>query len=217
MMPERDRPGALTDPAFAAKVSGRGRKMPGMYSPTVNLTHHFLIAMPGMVDPNFARTLTYLAEHNEQGALGVIVNRPIDMDLASLFERIELPMETEAFARQPVYFGGPVQTDRGFVLHRPAGDWHSTLKVNDEVALTSSRDVLQSIGTTGEPREALVALGYAGWDAGQLEQELADNAWLTVPADLAIVFGLPPEERLAAAMQTLGIDFARLSDSAGHA
>jgi putative transcriptional regulator len=184
---------------------------------TSNLTHHFLIAMPGMTDPNFVRTLTYIAEHNEQGALGIIVNRPIDMTLATLFERVDLPLEADGFAEQPVYFGGPVQTDRGFVLHRPAGEWHSTLKVLDEAGLTSSRDILQAIGTRGEPPEVLVTLGYAGWTAGQLEQEIADNAWLTVPADLAIVFELPPEERLAAAMQKLGVDFANLSEIAGHA
>lgn len=182
-----------------------------------NLTHHFLIAMPSMADPHFARSLTYIAEHNDQGALGVIVNRPIDMTLATLFERIELPLTAEGFAEQPVYFGGPVQTDRGFVLHRPNGDWHSTLRVNDEVGFTSSRDILQVIGTTGEPAEVLVSLGYAGWDAGQLEQELAENAWLTVPADMSIIFDLPPEERLVAAMQKLGVDFAKLSEVAGHA
>ena len=184
---------------------------------TANLTHHFLIAMPNMVDPNFARTLTYIAEHNDKGALGIIVNRPIDMTLGALFERVELPLLADGFAEQPVYFGGPVQTDRGFVLHRPAGEWHSTLRISDELALTSSRDILQSIGTTGEPAEVLISLGYAGWAAGQLEQELADNAWLTVSADMAVIFELPPEERLAAAMQRLGIDFANLSDVAGHA
>lgn len=184
---------------------------------TADLTNHFLIAMPAMADPNFTRTLTYIAEHNEQGALGIIVNRPIDMTLGSLFERVELPLEHPEIAAQPVYFGGPVQTDRGFVLHRPAGEWHSTLKVNDEVALTSSRDILQAIGQSGVPGDILVSLGYAGWAAGQLEHELAQNAWLTVPADLSIVFSLPPEERLAAAMHSLGVDFANLSDVAGHA
>jgi putative transcriptional regulator len=185
-----------------------------------NLTHHFLIAMPHMADSGFARTLTYIAEHNEQGALGVIVNRPIDMTLNTLFERIDLPLDGAAqqyFASQPVYFGGPVQTDRGFVLHRPSGEWHSTLKVNAEVGLTSSRDILQAIGDTGEPHDVLVSLGFAAWTAGQLEQELADNAWLTVPADMAIVFGLPPEERLTAAVHKLGIDFVQLSEVAGHA
>lgn len=184
---------------------------------TSSLTHHFLIAMPAMADPNFARTLTYVAEHNEQGALGIIVNRPTDMTVAKLFERVDVPLEAEGFAAQPVYFGGPVQTDRGFVLHRPAGEWHSTLVVNEEIGLTSSRDILQSVGQQGIPAEILITLGYAGWSAGQLEQELVDNAWLTVPADLAILFEIPPEERFAAALQKLGIDFANLSKVAGHA
>ena len=117
----------------------------------------------------------------------------------------------------PVYFGGPVQTDRGFVLHRPLGHWQSTLEVKDEIGLTSSRDILEEMGSTGAPADVLVSLGYAGWSAGQLEWELAQNAWLTVAADPRILFGMPPEERLAAAMQLLGVDFANLSDVAGHA
>jgi putative transcriptional regulator len=116
-----------------------------------------------------------------------------------------------------VYFGGPVQTDRGFVLHRPAGEWQSSLNVSEKIALTSSRDILQSMGSTGEPAEVLVSLGYAGWTAGQLEWELSQNSWLTVEADPGIIFMTPPEERLPAAMQLLGVDFARLSDVAGHA
>lgn len=184
---------------------------------TVSLTHHFLIAMPAMADPNFSRTLTYICEHTREGALGVIVNRPIEMNLATLFERVDIPVETGDLSRRPAYFGGPVQTDRGFVLHRPAGQWQSSLRVGDDLALTSSRDVLMSMGKTGAPADALVFLGYAGWGAGQLEQELAQNAWLTVGADPHIVFDLPPEERLPAAMQLLGIDFSRLSDVAGHA
>ncbi|HQU89050.1 MAG TPA: YqgE/AlgH family protein [Denitromonas sp.] len=191
--------------------------MHGVTNPDMNLTHHFLIAMPSMADTNFARTLTYIAEHNDGGALGVIVNRPIDMSLATLFERVDMPLENDQYAQQPVYFGGPVQTDRGFVLHRPAGDWSATLKVNDEVGLTSSKDILQAMAAESCDLDVLVTLGYAGWDAGQLEQELADNAWLTTPADLSIVFDLPAEERFAAAMQLLGIDFANLSESAGHA
>ena len=188
---------------------------------TVSLANHFLIAMPAMVDPNFARTLTYICEHNAEGAIGIIVNRPMDMNLAGLFDRVSIPFEDEQaearFAGLPVYFGGPVQTDRGFVLHRPAGQWQSSLSVSDSIALTSSRDVLQAMGSTGMPSEVLVSLGYAGWTAGQLEWELSQNAWLTVEADSAIIFTLPPEARLPAAMQLLGIDFANLSDVAGHA
>lgn len=188
-----------------------------MISPTSNLTKHFLIAMPALVDPNFARTVTLIAEHNDQGALGVIVNRPLDMNLAALFDRIDLPIEDAETAGQPVYFGGPVQTDRGFVLHRPAGEWHSSLAIGEDAALTSSKDILQSVGSGGGPDEVLVTLGYAGWSPGQLEQELAQNAWLTVPADLSIVFDIPPEERFAAAMQLIGVDYATLSEVAGHA
>ena len=202
---------------LAATIPGPRLKITPVTTPTINLTDHFLIAMPAMADPNFTRTLTYIAEHNENGAMGIIVNRPTDMRLATLFERIDIPFEQPDFADLPVYFGGPVQSDRGFVLHRPAGDWHSTLRVSDSVALTSSRDVLQSLASEGQPGEVLVALGYSGWSAGQLEHELAQNAWLTVPANLDIVFSQPPEERLAAAMQLLGVDFAKLSDVAGHA
>ncbi len=183
----------------------------------MNLTHHFLIAMPAMDDPNFARTLTYIAEHNEDGALGVIVNRPIDMTLGELFSKVDISLESAELAQRPVYFGGPVQTDRGFVLHRPAGEWHSSLRVNDSVALTSSKDILESLGANGEPADVLISLGYAGWSAGQLEEELKQNAWLTVPADLSIIFDLPPEDRLDAAMKLLGVNFTNLSDVAGHA
>lgn len=187
----------------------------------VSLTHHFLIAMPAMADPNFSRTLTYICEHNAEGALGVIVNRPMDMSVATLFERVNIALEPEragtGFGTGPVYFGGPVQTDRGFVLHRPPGDWQSTLKVGDDIGLTSSRDILQNMSETGEPHEVLITLGYSGWAAGQLEWELSQNAWLTVAASPQIIFDLPPEQRLPAAMKLLGIDFAKLSDVAGHA
>lgn len=184
---------------------------------SVNLTDNFLIAMPAMQDPYFANALVYICEHNADGALGIIVNRPLDLDLAGLFEKIEITLEAAALAHLPVYFGGPVQLDRGFVLHRPAGDWQSSLKVNAEVALTSSRDVLAAVGSLGQPNHLLVTLGYAGWGAGQLEDELAQNAWLTVPASPEILFDLPPDERLPAAMSRLGISFTQLSDVAGHA
>jgi len=187
----------------------------------VSLTHHFLIAMPAMADPNFSRTLTYICEHNAEGALGVIINRPMEMSLATLFERVSIPLEADEavthFGEKPVYFGGPVQTDRGFVLHRPLGEWQSSLKVTGDIALTSSRDILQTMSETGEPHDVLVTLGYSGWSAGQLEWELSQNAWLTVAAEPQIIFGLSPEERLPAAMRLLGIDFANLSDVAGHA
>lgn len=184
---------------------------------SVNLTDHFLIAMPAMDDPYFSRALVYVCEHNDQGALGIVVNKPLDMPLQDLFEKVDIPLDAAGLNNLPVYFGGPVQTDRGFVLHRPVGQWQSTLAVSDEVGLTSSRDILVAMGRQGQPSEVLVTLGYAGWGAGQLESELAQNGWLTVRADPSIVFSLPPEERLAAAMLALGIDFAHLAEDAGHA
>jgi len=184
---------------------------------SINLTHHFLIAMPNMVDPYFARTLTYVCEHNEQGALGIVVNRPIDMTMQALFERLSLTLRHSELADAPVFFGGPVQTDRGFVLHAPAGKWQSTLRVGEAIGLTTSKDVLEAVGRGEGPAKILVTLGYAGWSAGQLEHELSQNAWLTVEAQDAIIFDTPVEERLPAAMELLGIDFARLQDEPGHA
>jgi putative transcriptional regulator len=183
----------------------------------VNLTSHFLIAMPNMVDPYFAKSLTFICEHNEQGALGVVVNRPIDMTLGTLFERLSLPLAEGSLGKEPIYFGGPVQTDRGFVLHQPIGQWQSTLSVRDRVGLTTSKDVLEALGQGGGPSKILVTLGYSGWAAGQLENEIKQNAWLTVEAKDAVIFDMPAEERLPAAMQLLGIDFAKLSEEAGHA
>jgi len=184
---------------------------------SVNLTHHFLIAMPSMADPYFSKTLTYICEHNDQGALGLVVNRPIDMTLKALFERLSLQMRDRKSADAPIYFGGPVQTDRGFVLHAPMGDWQATLRVRDLIGLTTSKDILEAVGRGEGPERMLVTLGYAGWSPGQLEHELSQNAWLTVEARDGIIFDMPSEERLPAAMELLGVDYARLQDSAGHA
>ena len=183
----------------------------------VNLTHHFLIAMPNMVDPHFARTLTFICEHNDKGALGLVVNRPTEMTLQALLEQVSIPFGSEEFKSIPIHFGGPVQVDRGFVLHMPLGQWQSTLAVSPEVGLTTSKDILQALARGEGPRQLLVTLGYAGWAPGQLEQELAQNAWLTVQAKAEVIFELPAEDRLPAAMGLLGIDFASLSEQAGHA
>ena len=183
----------------------------------VNLTNHFLIAMPSMVDPYFSRTLTYICEHNDQGALGVVVNRPIDMTLAALFERLSLETGARGLAETPVYFGGPVQTDRGFVLHMPVGSWSSTLVVHERLGLTTSRDILEAVSRGAGPERIIVTLGYSGWAAGQLEHELKQNAWLTVAAQDAIIFDVAAEERLPAAMEILGVSYATLADEAGHA
>lgn len=189
-------------------------RIPGM---DFNLTNHFLIAMPAMADPFFTRSVIYVCEHNKQGALGVIVNRPIDMRLATLFEKIDIKLDDARIGDLPVYFGGPVQSDRGFVLHRPLGDWMSTLKVSEDVGLSSSRDVLSAVAEKGVPGDIIVALGYAGWEGGQLEKEFADNAWLSIPADPRLLFDVAPENRLGGALDKLGIHFSQISDVAGHA
>ncbi len=183
----------------------------------MNLTDHFLIAMPTLQDPFFSRTLTYLCEHNEQGALGLVINRPIDMTLGALFEQVGVEVKPARLTEEPLLFGGPVQMDRGFVLHRPLGSWQSTVKVHDEVGLTTSKDILVAAARGEGPRQMLVTLGYAGWAPGQLEQEIADNSWLTVQAKPDLIFDLAAEERLPAAMHLLGIDFASLAEDAGHA
>ena len=188
-----------------------------MGSATANFTDHFLIAMPNMADPHFANTLTYVCEHSDEGALGIVVNKPIDMKLAALFEQVDIALPDASLADTPVHFGGPVQVDRGFVLHRPLGKWQSTLAVGDDMGLTTSKDVLEALGRGDGPRDVFVSLGYAGWSAGQLEQEIAQNAWLTVAADPGVLFDTPAAERLPAAMRLLGIDFTRLSDDVGHA
>lgn len=182
-----------------------------------NFTDHFLIAMPNMTDPNFSGTLTYICDHGDQGALGVVVNRPIELSLDKLFEQIGLHLDDERLAHLPVYYGGPVQMERGFVLHRPVGDWNSTLAINDRVGLTTSKDILEASANYAGPEQILVTLGYAGWAPGQLEDEIKQNAWLTVPADPEVIFAMLPEERLPAAMRLLGIDPSMLSEEAGHA
>ena len=183
----------------------------------VNLTHHFLIAMPTMVDTVFSKTLTYICEHNEQGALGLVINRPTDLTLMNLFKQLGIPQTVSEAEAIPVLFGGPVQLDCGFVLHHPIGNWQSTLVVNKEVGLTTSLDILKAIANAEGPDQVLIAMGYAGWAAGQIEHELAQNAWLTVPATADVLFGLPSEERLPAAMQLLGIQDANISNEVGHA
>jgi putative transcriptional regulator len=198
----------------ASTGSGFPPDSPGAFS----LANHFLIAMPGMADPSFSGTVVYLCEHSSHGALGVVINRPTDLTLQTLFERVELQLDSEPRRSQPVLYGGPVHTDRGFVLHNQAdAHYDSTLRVNDELALTMSRDVLEAVAEGDGPPKLLVTLGHAGWGEGQLEYEIGRNAWLTVPADLSVIFDTPPENRFGAAMNLLGFDPAMLSDQAGHA
>ena len=177
----------------------------------VNLTNHFLIAMPSMADDNFSRSLVYVAEHNEEGALGIIVNRPLELSVKELLERVEITPQAEGLDTAPVFFGGPVQTDRGFVLHRPIGGWQSSLQVTAEIALTSSKDILQALAESGEPRDVLITLGYSGWSAGQLEDELKRKAWLTHPASLELVFDAQPEQLWQRILRQKGWQYQLLS------
>lgn len=188
-----------------------------MSSDFPDLTNHFLMAMPTMTDPDFDGTVILIAEHNAEGALGVVINRPMPFDLGSLFEQINLKAPPSGFASQSVFFGGPVQSDRGFVLHRPRGHWKATVPISAELSLTSSRDILESIAERSGPDKVLVSLGYAGWGPGQLESEMQRNAWLSVQADSSLVFDTPIEERLNRAYSLLGVDPALLHGAAGHA
>lgn len=190
-------------------------------SETLNLSNHFLIAMPSMQDPIFGGTVIYLCEHNARGAMGLVINRPSDMTVADLFDRIDLQLEitpnSHPMSQRPVMFGGPVQGDRGFVLHAASNHYSSSLRVSDEVSFTTSRDVLESVAAGEAPERIMLSVGYAGWDAGQLEQELLANGWLTVAADLRVLFDLPIEARFDAAMKLLGFDPLMLASVAGHA
>ena len=181
------------------------------------LSNQFLIAMPGMTDPNFHKTVTFVCEHSDDGALGIIINRPMDLRLSEIFGQLSLESGDQQTSLQPVFRGGPVQQERGFVLHKPGGEWESTLAVSDGIQVTTSRDILHAMAGGKGPEPALVALGYAGWDAGQLEQEMVENSWLSTPADAAIIFETPCEQRLEAAAALMGVDINSLGNYSGHA
>jgi len=181
------------------------------------LTNQFLIAMPAMDDPNFRASVTFICEHSEQGALGIIINRPIDVVLDDVLKQLALKAQDPDTAASPVYLGGPVQTQRGFVIHEPHGQWEATLKVSESVGVTTSRDVLAAVAAGTGPERCFVALGYAGWTAGQLEDELKSNAWLSTPADSRIIFETPVELRWQAAAKLIGVDLTLLSGDTGHA
>ncbi|HQQ69485.1 MAG TPA: YqgE/AlgH family protein [Alicycliphilus sp.] len=200
-------------------------------SAPMNLTHHFLIAMPGMEDASFARSVVYLCEHSERGALGLIINKPTDISLEGLFEKVDLTLGRPDLTHQPVFLGGPVQTERGFVLHDPMrGTAHgaaeddadespyaSTMSIPGGLEMTTSKDVLEALSHGAGPRRVLVTLGYSAWGEGQLESELAENSWLTVDADAAIIFDIPVDQRYDRALGLLGLQAWMLSRDAGHA
>jgi putative transcriptional regulator len=195
--------------------------MPGT---PINLTNQFLIAMPGMGDGTFAGTVVYLCEHTEKGALGLVINKPINIKLKNLFEKVELTLDREDLAEAPVYFGGPVQTERGFVLHEKLGEpdgegghYNSSLQIPGGLEMTTSKDVLEALANGAGPKKVLVTLGYSGWGAGQLEDEIGRNGWINVGAEPGIIFDTPVEQRYDKALSLLGIDPRMLSQEAGHA
>ena len=191
-----------------------------------NLTHHFLIAMPGLVDDAFSKSVVYLCEHSERGALGLVINKPSDINLQCLFEKVDLPLRRDDLLLSPVLQGGPVQTERGFVLHeavfadadRPAEPvYASTMTIPGGLEMTTSRDVLEAMSTGAGPRKVLVTLGYSSWGEGQLESEIAENFWLTVAADTTVIFDTPVAERYDRALKLLGLQSWMLFNDAGHA
>jgi putative transcriptional regulator len=186
-------------------------------TPVSSLTNQLLIAMPALADPNFSQTVALICEHSDKGALGIVLNKPLPMRLSDVLTQMKLEPSSEAIAAQPVLRGGPMQTDRGFVLHRPGGQWDHTQKISDSIQVTTSRDVLAAMARGEGPLDAFIALGYAGWESGQLEREMRENAWLSMPADSRVVFELPFEERWLGAWRLMGIDVDQLSLVAGHA
>lgn len=182
-----------------------------------SLRDHFLLAMPSLTEGIFSHSVTYICEHGESGAMGIVINQPLDLSVAEIFDHLQINSLRD-FSAAPVMAGGPVQIDHGFVLHRDSHDeWEASLHVTEEITLTTSRDILRAIAHGTGPEDYLIALGYAGWSAGQLEQELAENSWLTLPADSDIIFATPHEQRQAAAAALLGIDMNLISGEAGHA
>ena len=187
----------------------------------VNFTNQFLIAMPGMAGEAFAGTVIYLCEHTENGALGLVINKPIDIKLKSLFEKVDLVLDREDISDLPVFFGGPVQSERGFVLHErlsdDGGHYSSSLKIPGGLEMTTSRDVLEALASGAGPKKVLITLGYSGWGAGQLEDEMGRNNWINVSAEPGIIFDTPVYQRYEKALSLLGIDPRMLSQAAGHA
>lgn len=181
------------------------------------LANHFLIAMPTLTDPYFNRAVAYICEHNENGAIGIVINHPLDLHLAEVFRQMDIKLQNDMTASLPVLCGGPVHPERGFVIHSPGGNWRSSLEMNSEICVTTSRDILQAIAQDQGPTDAIITLGYANWTAGQLEQEIVNNYWITCPVDLNILFKLPYAERWNAAIELIGIDLTKLISNIGHA
>ncbi len=188
----------------------------------INLTGQFLIAMPAMTDPYFSKTVIYICTHNQDGAMGVVINRATDITIIDLFEQIKVSPDSPALLEKTVHYGGPVQIERGFILHTPHQEYNSTVLVNNTIALTTSKDILEAAAQNTGPEKILIALGYAGWNPGQLEDEMMQNAWLSLDTNnihdiYTLVFDAPNDEKFDIAMQLMGLNLANLSHNAGHA
>lgn len=183
----------------------------------MDLTNQFLIAMPSLADPNFHGTVTYMCAHTEEGAMGIVINRPLDLALGEMLSHMDIAPERRDIGEMLVLQGGPVQRERGFVIHEPAGDWDSVLRVGNHIGIATSRDILAAVARGDGPERSVVALGYAGWGAGQLEREVLENAWLSGPADTRIIFDVPYADRWETATRMLGFDPEKLMGDAGHA
>lgn len=182
-----------------------------------SLQNHFLVAMPTMEDSYFQRSLIYLCEHNDKGAMGLVINVPLELDLGQMLTQMKLENSSLSLSTHPVLSGGPTNTERGFVLHTPMDGFHASVPLTPDIMLTTSLDILSTFGTSAEPKEYLIALGCAGWGPGQLEQELEDNSWLTIEASSHIIFDLPLDQRWEAAVHTLGISMWQIAPQVGHA
>ena len=181
------------------------------------LQQQLLIAMPAMSDPNFFRSVTLMCQHNEEGAIGITINRLSGFTLGEILQQLDISCEHEKISSMTVLEGGPVSPDHGFVLHPPEGGFESSMRINDDIMVTTSRDILAAIATGNGPQQFLVALGYAGWGNGQLESEMRANAWLSTPADKAILFDSPLQNRWQQAVANLGVDIDHLHGVGGHA
>ena len=191
-------------------------------SDTFTLTNHFIIAMPSLNDPNFEQSVSYICEHNNEGAMGIVINRPVHLGFAELCDQLDIEITDPDAVNIPVFEGGPVETERGFILHTPLGNWESTLKITDDIGLTMSQDIIEAIANGYDPDNIppeyfIITLGYAGWSEDQIEDEISENVWLNVAADPKVLFQTPIEQRWSEAAKLLGINLQQLSSDIGHA
>lgn len=183
----------------------------------LSLKNQFLIAMPTLMDPNFHRSVTFIFEHTKEGAMGIVINQPLDIKLGDVLPQMDIEVEEPSVIDMPVYLGGPVQLEKGFVIHSPLGHWESTMPVTEDIGVTTSRDIIMEIAKGRRPEQSLIALGYAGWEADQLEDEIANNVWLNGPVNPDIIFDRPNASRWESAAAILGVDTSHLSSDVGHA